>query len=813
MTPTQLGKTIGAALQASGSDAIAKTLLKQLDIGKLTKTIDSLAQSASSFGSAVKSISNGGATGATDTKSKVSDLNTLTAATKNADDSMAALKESLEATAGEDDNSAMSLAIESFKTMIETNESLQEQIEQTKTVYDLLGKIVELSSKKSANATVSSATKQVAANTTATASNGAKAVSGATANSMMFPPPFNIIALGAGIAAILGALAMIVGGPKSAGVSGGKPSAATPSPPSSSPSAAPAASPEKAVEKKKKEGNEEAEKDKREEAASVTTVKENTTAVRTLTTSIIKQGAPKEEAEPASTTEPSESIEPTETVQPEAAKPTERDEPERGKKEEGKKEEGEKKQGSIAQAISKLANFNPGKSLQNAILSPMKAIAAPFHGMKDAVGELKSLKLSDIKQRLNPFTGFKEAFRTQVLGKPPSEQKKTAEAGAAPAAKPAEKAAPAETSSVAEKASPEASEKKETPKAETTPAEAPGTPVAAPTEPAAAKTASAAVPTAPKEAPAEVSTLPPPIDGKAARRESEIESAALKSATEARKTAESAEQKLHDAKMGMLTEEKESQTELMDQIRADTEERASIFEQEQARRDSEFEDKKTKNKGILGFLQAEGKMDEWKTKLTIKNHAKELASSAKKFAMDTARTAKGLVVKAASAAANVVKWAFALPFPLNIVALAAGGAAVVGGVLWARSMMKGGGGAAPKVQDPGEAKEEDSGPSGGSPTPEDVEGKGDKNAAKSMGSLSVIGMTMLVYERQKKEVFAQMLSLMRSIDKKLDNVGGGDGVNIINQEAPQQAAGDDKATNPSDPFKAFRYAFNLTRSV
>ena len=121
MTPTQLGRTIGAALQASGSDAIAKTLLKQLDIGKLTKTIDSLAQSASSFGSAVKSISNGGATGATDTKSKVSDLNTLTAATKNADDSMAALKESLEATAGEDDNSAMSLAIKSFKTMIETN--------------------------------------------------------------------------------------------------------------------------------------------------------------------------------------------------------------------------------------------------------------------------------------------------------------------------------------------------------------------------------------------------------------------------------------------------------------------------------------------------------------------------------------------------------------------------------------------------------------------------------------------------------------------------------------------------------------------
>lgn len=811
MTPTQLGRTIGAALQASGSDAIAKTLLKQLDIGKLTKTIDSLAQSASSFGSAARSISNGGATGATDTKSKVSDLNTLTAATKNADDSMAALKESLEATAGEDDNSAMSLAIKSFKTMIETNESLQEQIEQTKTVYDLLGKIVELSSKKSANATVSSATKQVAANTTATASNGAKAVSGATANSMMFPPPFNIIALGAGIAAILGALALLVGGPKSAGVSGGKPSAATPSPPSSSPSAAPAASPEKAVEKKQKAGEEEAKTEEREEKASVTTVKENTTAVKTLTTSIIKQGAPKEE-EPAATTESTESVEPVATAQPEAAKPTEKPETEKGKKEEGKKEEGEKKQGSIAQAISKLANFNPGKSIQNAILSPMKAIAAPFHGMKDAVGELKGLKLGDLKQRLNPFAGFKEAFRTQVLGKPPSEQKKTAEAGAAPAAKPAEKTAPAAKPAEEGKAAPEA-EKKEAPKAEPQPSEAPETPVAAPEEPAAAKTASAAVPAAPKEAPAPSAPLPPPIDGAAAKKESAIESAALKSATEARKTAEAAEQKLHEAKMGMLTEEKESQTELMDQIRADTEERATIFEQEQARRDTEFEDKKSKNKGVLGFLQAEGKMDEWKTKLTIKNHAKELASSAKKFAMDTARTAKGLVVKAASAAANVVKWAFALPFPLNIVALAAGGAAVVGGVLWARSMMKGGGGAAPKGQDPGEAKEEDSGPSGGSPTPEDVEGKGDKNAAKSMGSLSVIGMTMLIYERQKKEVFTQMLSLMRSIDKKLDNVGGGDGVNIFNQESPQQAAGDDKATNPSDPFKPFRYATNLTRSV
>lgn len=776
LTPTQLGNTIGAALKASGSgDAIAKTLLKQLDISKLTRTIDSLSQSASSFKSAIRSISGGGgASGAADTKSKVSELNSLTAASKEADNSMDVLKENLEETAG-DDNSAMGLAIKSFEQMIETNESLQKQIEETKNVYDLLGKIVQVSSKKSEVATVSSATKQVAANTTATASNGAKAVTGATANSMMLPPPLNVIALGAGIAAILGALAMLSGGAKKAGVSGSAPKGGSMPSPKEGPKAS-AASPEKGAEK-----------------SSVTSVKENTVAVKSLTTSIIKQGASKsEEVQPEtkSTEEPSS--------EPEASKPAEA---KPAKKEEKSKDEGPK-QGSVAKAISKLANFNPGKSIQNAILGPMKAVTAPFMGMKGALDGLKGLKASDLKQRLNPFAGFKEAFRTQVLGKPPSEPKKTAEKGAAPAAAPAPKAAEPT------KAAPDAGKG-----AEPTKAAPESPPAATPETPAPTQTATAAVAPAAPAAPESAGPIPPPIDGAAAKKQAAIEAAAIKSDTAARTTAQNAEKKLHDAKMGMLAEEKAGQTELMEQIRSDSEEKSDLFAKEKEQRGTEFEDKKTKNKGILGFLKAEGKMDEWKTKLTIKNHAKELASSAKKFAIDTARTAKGMVVKAASAAANVVKWAFALPFPLNLVALAAGGAAVVGGVLWARSMMKGGGGAAPKGQNPGEPKKEDEGGGGTSPSPEEVEGKGDKDAAKSMGSLSLIGVMMLSYERRKRDTLAQMVSLMKSIDKKLDNVGGGGDIGVINQQAGEQKAGDDKATNPADPFKPFRYAINLTRSV
>lgn len=780
LTPTQLGNTIGAALKSSGAgDAIAKTLLKQLDISKLTRTIDSLSQSASSFKSAIRSISGGGgASGAADTKSKVSELNSLTAASKEADNSMDVLKENLEETAG-DDNSAMGLAIKSFEQMIETNESLQKQIEETKNVYDLLGKVVQVSSKKSEVATVSSATKQVAANTTATASNGAKAVTGATANSMMLPPPLNVIALGAGIAAILGALAMLSGGAKKAGVSGSAPKGGSMPSPKEGPKAS-AASPEKAIEKQDDKKKKEKEDSEKGEKSSVTSVKENTVAVKTLTTSIIKQGSSKSEEvqpEPSATSESSS--------EPEASKPA--NATAIAKKEEKPKDDGAK-QGSVAKAISKLANFNPGKSIQNAILSPMKAITAPFMGMKGALDGLKGLKASDLKQRLNPFAGFKEAFRTQVLGKPPSEPKKTAEKGATPAATAPKTAEPA-------KPAPESA------------------PAATPETPEPAKTATTAMAPAAPAASEAAGPIPPPINGAEAKKQAAIEAAAIKSDTAARTTAQNAEKKLHDAKMGMLSEEKAGQTELMEQIRSDSEEKSDLFAKEKEQRGTEFEDKKTKNKGILGFLKAEGKMDEWKTKLTIKNHAKELASSAKKFAIDTARTAKGMVVKAASAAANVVKWAFALPFPLNLVALAAGGAAVVGGVLWARSMMKGGGGAAPKGQNPGEPKKEEEGPSGTTPSPEEVEGKGDKDAAKSMGSLSTIGIMMLAYERRKRDTLSQMVSLMKSIDKKLDNVGGGEGVNIINQQAGEQKAGDDKATNPADPFKAFRYAINLTRSV
>ncbi len=817
MTPTQLGRAIGAALKASSvEDAISKSLFKQLDIDGLAKSINKLTRSASALEKAVKSMSSGGGSdskgGSGVSGGSVSEIKSITTASDAASESLEVLNEHLTETAGDGDDSAMGIAIKTFQTMIESNETLQEQVEATKAVYDLLGKIIQASSKKSETAVVTSSAKQVTANTAATASNAGKAVSGATANSMMLPPPFNVIALGAGIAAIVGALAMLAGGSKSAGISGSAPSAGGMPTGKAEPEAKP---PEKKVAEASEKKKSEEDKDNKKKNDGID---KNTAAVKTLTNAIISQGKTPEE--------PSEAPAPAEPGESEAATPpaAEQKKPAEKKEEKKGKEESAPQQGKLATAINKLSNLNPAKTIQNAILGP-------FAGLGPALKNLKEIKASDWKQRLNPFAGFKEAFKTQVLGKPPSEQKKTAEAGKTPESKPAEKPAAPEAKSSAPEAKAAEPAKATTAEPTAAPAEKatePATPEAAPAEktaepatpeaapavkaetPAPAATAAAAVPAKPEPA-APSAPIPPPIDGRAAQKEAQLESAALKSASAAKDTALAAEQKVHDAKMGMLSEEKASQTELMDQIRAESEEKASLLEQEATKRSEEFDDKKKKNKGMLGFLQAEGKMEEWKTNLTIKQHAKELASSAKKFAADMARTGKAIVAKGATAAINVVKWAFNLPFPINLVALAGGGVAVAAGIAWALGLMKGGGGAGPKGQDPGEAKEEET-PQGSSPSADDVASKGDKNAVKSMSSLSMIGIAMLVYERKKKETYEQMLEIMRSIDKKLDNVGGGGSQTIVQQVEESQGGGkNDNATSPNDPFEPFRYATNRTR--
>ena len=199
-------------------------------INKFTAAVNTFSKAVDGKGSSGGDVSTLGLAKKEEIIENASAIDKLTASMDSATESAKAFKETSDEMSGEKDGkSGIKGVITSIQDWLGHNEKLEKSNKMLEKVQGLLGKSVKKNAVEAATETAASTAKQVAANTTATVSAGGKAVAGATANSMMIPFPFNIAALGAGIAAVVGALAMIKGG-------GGAPAPPAPSaPPSPAP--------------------------------------------------------------------------------------------------------------------------------------------------------------------------------------------------------------------------------------------------------------------------------------------------------------------------------------------------------------------------------------------------------------------------------------------------------------------------------------------------------------------------------------------------------------------------------------------------
>ena len=199
-------------------------------INKFTAAVNTFTKAVDGKGSSGGDVSTLGLAKKEEIVENASAIDKLTASMDSATESAKIFKETSDEMSGEKDGkSGIKGVITSIQDWLGHNEKLEKSNKMLEKVQGLLGKSVKKNAVEAATETAASTAKQVAANTTATVSAGGKAVAGATANSMMIPFPFNIAALGAGIAAVVGALAMIKGG-------GGAPAPPAPSaPPSPAP--------------------------------------------------------------------------------------------------------------------------------------------------------------------------------------------------------------------------------------------------------------------------------------------------------------------------------------------------------------------------------------------------------------------------------------------------------------------------------------------------------------------------------------------------------------------------------------------------
>ena len=153
-------------------------------------------------------------------KEKTLAVNDLVTAQNELNDSSSQMLETTNATIG-DDKTGLLGANSSIERLSETTKGLTKFSDLARKATELFGLTTSKSAKSASAEVQKSAIKQVAANTTATMSEGGKAVASATSKAMMFPPPLNLGLLAASIAGIIGALSLISGGAKSAGLGGG----------------------------------------------------------------------------------------------------------------------------------------------------------------------------------------------------------------------------------------------------------------------------------------------------------------------------------------------------------------------------------------------------------------------------------------------------------------------------------------------------------------------------------------------------------------------------------------------------------------